>query len=314
MPHTSRLVQRIHFEDFGGAEFERLVFAYHVRAGWSDVAWYGQTGSDGGRDIVGNEPLDSQPARKCVIQCVNRATLTQAKANRDMKAALAACGGSLAAFKFVVRGKVSAKLRDAVEASAASLGISSLTIWSGVEFEEHLRLYGEDLLRRFCAGEPFPDSREDLRRFAEDFAGLSDKDALDIMAAVFDRPAFRTRFQEESSLPAFKQAIEDTIAALNTGVWRTREGNEIRRIPTIHHLRDARMKSQVSMAVSLVDKLRRTFSTGLRDGRIRPCACGQSDCPVFMITPAMANELDKIRHDALAAFRGANPRFDVSVS
>jgi hypothetical protein len=230
-----------------------------------------------------------------------------------MKGAVAACGGSLAAFKFVARGKVSAERRDAIKAAAAKMNIGNLKIWSGVEFEEHLRLHGEDLLRRFCAGEEFPDNREGLLRFADDFAGLSDKDALDIMAAVFDRPAFRTPFRQESSLPAFQQAIEDTIAALNTGVWRTREGDEIRRIPTIHHLRDANTKSQVTRAVSLVDKLRRTFSTGLRDGRIKPCACGQSDCPVFMIDLAMAGELDEIRHEVLAAFRRVQPSFDVAI-
>jgi hypothetical protein len=62
MPNISRLVQKIHFEDFGGTEFERLVFAYHVRAGWTDLTWYGQVGNDQGRDIVGNEPVDGQPS------------------------------------------------------------------------------------------------------------------------------------------------------------------------------------------------------------------------------------------------------------
>jgi hypothetical protein len=102
-----------------------------------------------------------------------------------------------------------------------------------------------------------------------------------MMAALFDRPAFRTPFQQESSLPAFQRAIEDTIAALNTGVWRTREGDEIRRIPSIHHLRDAKIKASVSRAAQSVDRLRRTFVAGLRDGRIRPCSCDQQDCPVF---------------------------------
>jgi hypothetical protein len=33
-----------------------------------------------------------------------------------------------------------------------------------------------------------------------------------------------------------------------------------------------------------------------------------------MIDPVMADELDKIRHDVLAAFRGVQPSFDVAVS
>ena len=42
MPKPASYVQPIHFEDFDGAQFERLVFAYHARAGagdhWSGMA------------------------------------------------------------------------------------------------------------------------------------------------------------------------------------------------------------------------------------------------------------------------------------
>lgn len=165
----NRTVHRVHFEDFDGAEFERLVFAYHVRAGWSDLAWYGQTGSDQGRDIIGVEPFDAAPPRRTVIQCVNRNALTQVKAEQDMGKAVAAPTGRPDAFRFVCRSSVSAERRDAVTAAARGLGVSHVTIWSGVEFEENLRLRGEDLLRRFCAGETFPDGEEELRRFADDF-------------------------------------------------------------------------------------------------------------------------------------------------
>ena len=88
MPNST--VRRVHFEDFGGAEFERLVFAYHVRVGWSELAWYGQTGTDQGRDIIGMQPFDAAPPRLTVIQCVNRNVLTQAKAEQDMGKAVAA--------------------------------------------------------------------------------------------------------------------------------------------------------------------------------------------------------------------------------
>lgn len=307
----SRLVQRIHFEDFGGTEFERLVFAYHVRAGWTDLAWFGQTGSDEGRDIVGRELIESGGYRSSVIQCVNRKTLTQKKAEEDMMRAIAASRGNLKAFKFVVGGTVSAARRDAVEEAAVKAGITSLAIWSGVDFEEHLRLIGEDLLRRFCDGDPFPDRPDELCHFASDFPGLTDIDALEQMAVVFQRPVFQTCFQEESSLPAFQTAIEDTIAALNTGVWRTREGETIRRIPSLHHLRNPQVKAKVRKASELVDKLRRTFIAGLRDKTIRPCGCGNPSCPTFMIDRTVAASLDDIRKMALDAFREAYSPFDV---
>ena len=298
-------VQRVHFEDFGGAEFERLVFAYHVRAGWSDLAWYGQSGSDQGRDIVGMEPLDGTPPRRTVIQCVNRNVLTQAKAEQDMAKAVAAPTGRPDAFQFVCRSTVSAERRDAVAAAAHRLGVRHIAVWSGAEFEENLRLRGEDLLRRFCAGEAFPDDEAELRRFVDDFPGMADGEALHLMAAVFDRPAFTTPIHGESSLPAFLQAIEDTIRALNTGIWHTREGADIRRIPSLHHLRDARTRAGVAKAVQLVDELRRVFVARRREGSIRPCSCGQEDCPVFMVQPYAAVELDRARMRAMDAFRVA---------
>ena len=46
----AKYVQPIHFEDFDGLQFERLVFAYHARADkWRSIEWYGQSGSDLGR-------------------------------------------------------------------------------------------------------------------------------------------------------------------------------------------------------------------------------------------------------------------------
>jgi hypothetical protein len=52
MGKLSKTVQPIHFEDFDGFQFERLVFAYHARtAKWRALEWYGQSGSDLGRDI-----------------------------------------------------------------------------------------------------------------------------------------------------------------------------------------------------------------------------------------------------------------------
>ena len=80
----NRTVGRVHFEDFSGTEFERLVFAYHVRAGWQDLAWYGQTGGDEGRDIIGTELFDQYEARRTVIQCTNADGIGQAKAEADM--------------------------------------------------------------------------------------------------------------------------------------------------------------------------------------------------------------------------------------
>jgi len=43
MSNPAAYVQPIHFEDFDGSQFERLVFAYHARTGkWKSLEWYGK--------------------------------------------------------------------------------------------------------------------------------------------------------------------------------------------------------------------------------------------------------------------------------
>jgi hypothetical protein len=81
----------------------------------------------------------------------------------------------------------------------------------------------------------------------------------------------------------------------------------------LHHLRDPQAKAKVVRAVQLVDSLRRQFASGLRDGKIKHCGCGKIDCPVFMLQPGVATELDRIRSRALDAFRSAHAPFDVRV-
>lgn len=304
-------VRPVHFEDFGGAEFERLVFAYHLRAGWSDLAWYGQTGSDLGRDIIGVEPFDEQPNRRTIIQCVNRGALTQAKAEHDMERAAQAPTGKPDAFKFVCRSAVSSERRDAVRAAASKLGVNHVTIWSGTEFEEHLRLKAEFLLRRFMEGVTFPDEEGDLRAFVDDFPELADEDALQLLAAVLDRPAFSTPFLGESYLPAFSQAIEDAICAFNTGVWRTRDGVEIRRIPSVHHLRLPANRAGVAQVVRELDEVRRRFKQHLADKSIEHCHCGDPNCPTFMTSPRAAADMDEARSRVLDTFRRLYPSFAV---
>ncbi len=304
-------VHPIHFEDYSGIQFERLVFAYHVRAGWRDLVWHGQCGGDQGRDISGIEDFDDRPARRTIIQCANRDTLTLAKARTDMEKAVAAVGGKPDAFKFVCRGAVSDAGRTRIGEAAAVLGVKHVTIWSSVEFEENLRLRAEYLLHRFAQGVEFPEAEADIRKFVDDFPDLSDADALGLMAAVFDRPAFHTPFHQESSLPAFQQAVEDTIGALNTGVWRTREGTEIRRIPSIHHIGDQRVRKVLAQVVRQVDELRRIFVARLREGEIRHCQCGQLDCPTYMLSPRVADELDGARDRILTLFRSVHAPFDV---
>ena len=163
----SKTVHPIHFEDYSWTQFERLVFAYHLRVGWTDLIWHGQCGGDDGRDIGGNAPLGDGQFRPTIIQCVNRESLTLHKATQDMKKAVAASREPLTSFKFVCRCNVSSHRRKEIEEAAVSLGIVHVPIWSGAEFEELLRRDTQSLLMRFVDGVEFPDEEGALRLFVE---------------------------------------------------------------------------------------------------------------------------------------------------
>ncbi len=158
----------IHFEDFGGKQFERLVFAYHLRhEQWRSLEWYGQSGSDLGRDIWGVR-LNHRGKRETVcIQCANHKTVSSSKATQAIDKVLTSLTGKPDVFKFVVGCPLSASKREKIRAHANSKGIGSCEIWSGEEFEERLRSECESLLQRFAGGEAFPDSPNDLRKFVE---------------------------------------------------------------------------------------------------------------------------------------------------
>src|SRR5438270_1634063 len=151
MPNIS--VAPIHFEDFSGESFERLVFAYHLRVEWwHSIEWYGQVGSDSGRDIWAARTNDFDQLETLCIQCVNRERLTKAKAFDDITKVLSAPKGAPSRIRFVCSSDASAKLRDAIKTFAASKNIDEPEIWSGQEFEERLRAYAESLVQRFCQG------------------------------------------------------------------------------------------------------------------------------------------------------------------
>jgi hypothetical protein len=223
MPEPATTVQPIHFEDFDGSQFECLVFAYHWRSEtWRSLEGYGQAGSDLGRDIWGVREDEAKRGESVCIQCVNRKQLTFAKAEKGIAKVLKAPNGVPNRFRIVGQSKVSASMRDRIKKHVKSLGVRECDIWSGAEFEEFLRHGAESLLKRFVAGEAFPDASEDLKKLVESAQPLNDNDVLALYARVFDRPAFYTPILQESNLGDFKQAITDTIQALGTGIWKAR--------------------------------------------------------------------------------------------
>jgi hypothetical protein len=142
----------VHFEDRSGTEFERLCFAYLLRAfDWKTIDWYGQLGGDAGRDIWA---VGKTGEAEC-FQCANHARLKFQKAEEDLAKLLAGPNGLPTKFTLITGGKVSAEVRDRVIAHAKKLGVREVEVWSGPEFEERLRRDEPLLIRRFVEGVPF---------------------------------------------------------------------------------------------------------------------------------------------------------------
>jgi len=312
MGKPSKLVLPIHFEDYGGEQFERLVFAYHARTErWRSLEWYGQTGSDLGRDIWGVRENDTPQGESVCIQCANRRRVTFPKVQRDIDKLVRAPSGKPDRFRLVSGSSVSAKMRDRIKVHAKAISIFATDTWSGTEFEELLRARCESLLRRFVDGEEFPDAPDELREFSVSVSAVDDHERLGLMARAFYRPAFSTPIYHESSLPAFKQAITDTIQVLNTGVWQTRDGKEIGRLPSRHEMSDSAVKAKLHDVERSLVKLRTTFDNMVREGEIRPCGCDQPDCPVFHVSARAGQELTELRREVLRRFSEAYPAFQM---
>ncbi len=311
MSNPAAYIQPIHFEDFDGTQFERLVFAYHARTGkWKSLEWYGQTGSDLGRDIWGVLDDETKGGESVCIQCVNRKNLIFAKAEKDISKVLKSDHGTPNHFRIVARSTVSAEMRDRIKKHVRSLGVSECDIWSGAEFEEFLRRDAESLLKRFVGREIFPDAAPDLLILAQADGLVNDDEALALMAKLFDRPAFYTPIHAESNLGDFKQAITDTIQALGTGVWKDRDDRLLARIPSRQELQDKALRKKIQVVEKALAKLRAKFDELTRSGIIRHCGCGKSDCPVYFMPMEAAHELERLRDDALRLFRGAHPAFE----
>ena len=294
-------MQRIHFEDRSGAEFERMCFAHLWHADtWASLEWHGQVGSDGGRDIWGVRP---DGTTHC-FQCANHARLTFRKAAADLEKVAKARHGLPDRFTFIVGGTVSAAMRDRVRREGERLGLSSTGVWSGVELEERVRSATPALLRRLVEGVAFPESAELLRQTSPT-ATISDREALELMAECFDRPAFTTPLHAESHLPDLKKAITDTIEALNTGIRRLRDGTEIGRIPRRFELEDPAKRAAIAVIVDKLVRLRADYDALVQSRDLRVCC--EPPCGTLFATPRAEEVMDEGRAAILDAIARLAP-------
>lgn len=135
------------------ADSLRVFFRHAVRASsirlplrsekWRSLEWYGQIGSDLGRDIWGVR----ENGESVCIQCVNLKNLKLSKAEKDIAKVLKADNGIPHTFRIVAISNLSAPLRDKIKNHVVTLGVKVSENWSGPECEEFLDDGAESLLR-----------------------------------------------------------------------------------------------------------------------------------------------------------------------
>src|SRR6266516_203024 len=144
--------------------------------------------------------------------------------------------------------------------------------------------------------------RTELLAFVARTIPGSDAEIISALTNALDRPAYRTPFHQESSLPRFRDAIAETIETLNTG--RTRQGMQL---PSKSQIRDPTLRAGVDHIVEALVALRASFDKLLRRGAIRPCGCGHTDCPVYFFSEEAAREMDTRRSALLSLAHTLNP-------
>ncbi|ELX10205.1 hypothetical protein Jab_2c22920 [Janthinobacterium sp. HH01] len=308
----TKTVHPINFSELSGSQFERLVFAtlYRMYA-FKTLEWFGQSGDDGGRDIIGTRDDESGNEILVYVACANWQSFKSTKGISDINKIVKA--GTIPNELIIISGgSVSADIRTKCQSHAAIKGVATTQVWSGTEFEERLRFHASSVLARFFQGEELPDEASELRILQHD--PVTNTAAAQFLGRIFDRPVFHTRFQEESSLPAFRQALGDTINALNNGIRRDRESAIIERGLPRHLFTELSVKNSLAACVKSITELRTSFDNGLRTKQIKLCGCGKTDCPVFIIEPNYCDRLESERARAIEHANTAIAKLDEDAS
>lgn len=91
-----------------------------------------------------------------------------------------------------------------------------------------------------------------------------DKEALDFFRSFIDRPAIHQPFSIEGNMHDFLEAITDIIRALNTGIMKTREGDEIARTKPRSRLSNPDWSQKLEIIAHRFEDLRTRFQIAIR--------------------------------------------------
>ena len=150
---------------------------------------------------------------------------------------------------------------------------------------------------------------DNLEREIAEKLPAADSEILALFAECFDRPVFNTRFSRESNIPDFKKAISDTIEALNTGIRRTRDGIEIKRIPSRHDIQDSNIRDTLSTITDKLVQLRAKYDRFIVTKDIRSIGNQELDHQYYVLSEKACKVMDDKVKEILDLFRYLYPEF-----
>ncbi len=132
-----------------------------------------------------------------------------------------------------------------------------------------------------------------------------DVELLTFYGNCLDRSAFRTHFHNELSFADFDQALEDTVLALNTGLWRTRDGTLIEKAIGKRGLVNAVWREKMDDVVGAIVEARHALRQALGLDRMLMDMDRSASHRIdqfdyrLRIDTVLGHEMDRIRQRAL---------------
>lgn len=99
-------------------------------------------------------------------------------------------------------------------------------------------------------------------------SAIPDVDLIKFYAQCLDRPAFQVSFEHEVCMDAFDKAIEDTIAAINTGRSQLRNGQLVCQMKGKLYLQNAKWVKRLSDIVGVLTQIQSKFAAALGQRQI----------------------------------------------
>ena len=162
-----------------------------------------------------------------------------------------------------------------------------------------LRKTKEEFIRetaRFKKGERPPLTKKIKNKGAA--FGQTDQETLKLLRAFIDRPAMHQPFDIEGNMQDFLTAINDIIRALNTGVLKTREGDEIARTKPRNMLTNPDWMKKLGLLTTRFEDLRTRFEIAVRNNELHLSSTGF----YCFNNRNLPNEIDAIRDSIVLLF------------